>query len=174
MCGIRRQHFEIEIIPVGVCTVFRHWVFRNLLSDLESSRKVDYFLHAQVWEVSACTILLLRMQSSLPPFCSFRCPDAHCKICETIFAIKNDPETMRLISSDAFQHEHRLQVDICTSDNNAAFTKFAMEVCGLPHNRCFSHLTGIQQQQRTHVKFFENEENYDKIGRAHVWTPVTL
>ncbi len=41
-----------------------------------------------------------------------------------------------------FQRNKRLAVDVVTSDNSAAFKKFAMETKGISSMKCAAHLTG--------------------------------
>jgi len=70
------------------------------------------------------------------------CDDEACTTCRSIMVVLKNEVTVEASKSPMFQRNKRLAVDVVTSDNSAAFKKFAMETIGISSMKCAAHLTG--------------------------------
>jgi hypothetical protein len=60
-------------------------------------------------------------------------------------AVLKNEVTVEAGKTNMFQRQKRLAVDVATSDNSAAFKKFAVENLGMSSMKCAAHLTGTNK-----------------------------
>jgi len=116
-------------------------------------------------------------------FCSkfMACEEPSCAICSAILTVLKDENTVEVSGTPAFSRQKRLMVDRATSDNSAAFTKFAVESMGISPMKCAAHLTGVSLYSRflfsprcalltVRVQLFRNRKNFT---RGSLGTKIT-
>jgi hypothetical protein len=73
------------------------------------------------------------------------CDVEECTTCQSILAVLKNEMTVEAGKTNMFQRQKRLAVDVATSDNSAAFKKFAVENLGISSMKCAAHLTGTNK-----------------------------